>query len=179
MTEKSTTRPRTRLERLTEKHTPQRPNWAMASLDESPARTYLHTAAKEARQLRRMPNTNLRAGPPREQKNLPRTDSIIEKNTSQAALAHRTTAPNWALAEEQTHQQREPPVLKQDEKRHDPTDSEHTSSRRDYVHPSRAAQIYDAYQPVPAPEPQLTRGPVDAGWGQRRYGMSSLYHLPI
>ena len=59
---KSPVRPRTRLERLTEKHTPQRPNWAMADAD-TPSVSHSITTTRPVKQLRRVPNTIFRPPP--------------------------------------------------------------------------------------------------------------------
>ena len=172
---KSPVRPRTRLERLTEKHTPQRPNWAMADTDTSSV-SHSATATRPVKQLRRVPNTIFRqppAGP-----SFPRLE---QRRHNSAGITHEirvirndpvptAATPNSAL-DDLSHLHKMPQVSTGEE--HWSNFDQKSSSIQGHgnVHPSRLAQISNGHQPTLAPV-LITRGPVDSGWGQRGYVLS-------
>lgn len=169
---KSPVRPRTRLERLTEKHTPQRPNWAMADTD-TPSVSHSVPTIRPVKQLRRVPNTIFRqppAGPSfplleqkrRDSAGIPR-DTRVNKTDPTPTAAR----PNWAL-DDPTPLHKTPRVSTGEE--HWSTFGHKSSTIQGHgnVHPSRIGQISHGHQPPLAPA-LITRGPVDSGWGQRAY----------
>jgi hypothetical protein len=173
---KSPLRPRTRFERLTEKHTPQRPNWAMADTD-APSVSHSVTTTRPVKQLRRVPNTIFRPPPVDpsfpllEQRRHNSAELLHEARPIQTDPLHTTARPNWALGDP-TPLHRMPQVSTREEQWSNLSQKGGSIQDHGNVHPSRIGRISHVHQPTLAPA-LITRGPVDSGWGQRGYVLSS------
>jgi hypothetical protein len=179
---KSPVRPRTRFERLTEKHTPQRPNWAMADTD-TPSVSHSVATTRPVKQLRRVPNTIFRPPPVDpsfpllEQRRHNSAELPHGTRTIRTDLLHTTVRPNWALGDP-TPLHKTPQVSTREERSSTLSQKVGSIQGHGNVHPSRIGQISDGHQPTLAPA-LVTRRPVDSGWGQRGYVLSSRLLLVV
>lgn len=170
---KSPVRPRTRFERLTEKHTAQRPNWAVA--DPIPSTPHSGTTSRPAKLLRRVPNAIFHMPPVELSLPTPGQRERKQRRTARETDATRTDSghtgerPNRALAGAPTPSRRTPQALPREEEWHGISPRDKPVVGHGNIHPSRVGLITDRSQPFVTPPSLVTRGPVDSGWGQRRY----------
>jgi len=162
-------RPRTRLERLTEKHTPERPNWAIA--DEGPL--FLSSPnmnSRATKHLRRVPNTVFRAPPvgtssPPLERPEHRKGVVQEERAIQTDLFHASARSNWAFAEDTMPLDVFPQMPST---REQPSLLTQRDMYRGNVHSSHIGLASQGH--LPAIEPTVTPyGLVDSGWDQHQY----------
>ncbi|KIM31025.1 hypothetical protein M408DRAFT_274410 [Serendipita vermifera MAFF 305830] len=161
-------RPRTRFERLTEKHTPQRPNWAMADDEAAPPKPSSPSTTTARRQIRRMPNTNLKPIPPWELEDASQSRESAKRDSIAVAIERTGAQSGRPPFEHPAPQDHQLQSLNIEERWQSLVEMEKPQIQQPFIHPSRAAQITHTYQPIVNKEPPITRGPVDSGWNQRQ-----------